>query len=94
MAKKIFTLNNIAYGISFILVDLAVYVVLGLLLMGYDDFYDESKGALWSLESMTTFEKAIYIGLHIWHIINVLVIGYVIYRVVKAWRNNVLQQNL
>ncbi|WP_298507183.1 hypothetical protein [uncultured Maribacter sp.] len=74
--------------------DLAIYVVLGLLLMDYDDFYDESKGAYWSLESMTTSQKTTYIGLNIWHVINVIIIGYVIYRIVRSWKNNVLQQNL
>ena len=74
--------------------DLAIYGILGLLLMDYDDFYDESKGAYWSLESMNTPQKATYIGLNIWHVINALVIGYMIYRIVKAWKNNVLQQNL
>ena len=94
MGKKIFTVKNIALGIGFILIDFVVYVVLGLLLMNYDDFYDESKGPYWSLESMTTAQKATYIGLNVWHFINVLIFGYVIYRMVKALRNNVLQQNL
>ncbi|WP_298481402.1 hypothetical protein [uncultured Maribacter sp.] len=94
MGKKIFTLKNIALGIGFVLVDLAIYVVLGLLLMDYDDFYDESEGAYWSLESMTTSQKTTYIGLNIWHVINVIIIGYVIYRIVRSWKNNVLQQNL
>jgi len=79
MAKKIFTFKNIALGIGLIIIDLVVYIVLGLLLMNYDDFYDESKGVYWSLESMTASQKAIYIGLNIWHIVNILIIGYLIY---------------
>ena len=66
---------------------LAVYLVLGMLLMNYDDFYDESKGEYWSLSSMTMSEKAItYIGLNVWHVINVVAIGYVLYRIVKTSR--------
>ena len=94
MGKKIFTFKNIAIGIGLIVFDLAVYVVLGLMLMNYDDFYDESKGEYWSLESMTASQKATYIGLNIWHIINIIIVGYLIYRIIKIVRNNVLQQRI
>ena len=86
MGEKIFKFKNVAFGIGFILIDLVVYVILGLLLMNYDDFYDESKGPYWSLESMTTTQKITYIGLNVWHVVNVIIIGYVIYRIVKALR--------
>ncbi|THV56837.1 hypothetical protein EZV76_16530 [Flagellimonas alvinocaridis] len=94
MGKKIFTLKNVAIGIGLIMLDLAVYIVLGLLLMDYDDFYDKSKGEYWSLESMTASQKATYIGLNIWHILNIIIIGYLIYRIIKIVRNNVLQQRV
>lgn len=94
MGKKIYTLKNVAIGIGLIMLDLAVYIVLGLLLMDYDDFYDESKGEYWSLESMTASQKATYIGLNIWHIVNIIIIGYLIYRIIKIVRNNVLQQRV
>ncbi|AIM61179.1 hypothetical protein IZU89_12185 [Cellulophaga lytica] len=94
MGKKIFTIKNIAIGIALVIFDLAIYIVLGLLLMNYDDFYDESKGEYWSLESMTASQKVTYIGLNIWHIVNILIIGYLIYRIIKFVRNNnVLQQS-
>ena len=76
-------LKNIIIGTGIILFDIAVYFVLGTLLMNYDDFYDESKGEYWSLASMTLSEKANYIGLHIWNLINLIVIGYIIYRIIK-----------
>ena len=82
MGKKIFTFKNVTIGIGLIMLDLVVYVVLGLMLMDYDDFYDESKGEYWSLESMTTSQKATYIGLNIWNIINILIIGCIIYRII------------
>lgn len=56
------------------------------MLMGYDDFYDESKGAYWSFDSMSIWQKANYIGLNVWHLINLVALGYVIYRFVKAIR--------
>jgi len=89
--KRILSVKNILIGIGVIIFDLAVYVVLGLLLMNYDDFYDESKGEYWSLESMTFWQKANYIGLNLWHLINLLLIGYVIYRIIKEIRKNALQ---
>lgn len=90
--RKVFSVKNILISIGVILFDLFVYLVLGMLLMNYDDFYDESKGEYWSLENMTFWQKANYIGLNLWHIINVIIIGYVIYRVIKMIRKNALQQ--
>ncbi len=71
-----------------IIFDLAVYIVLSMLLMNYDDFYDESEGEYWSLGSMTMSEKATYIGLNVWHLVNLLAIGYIIYRHAKKFRKN------
>ena len=79
-------LKYIAIAIAIIVFDLAVYIVLGLLLMGYDDFYDASKGEYWSLESMTPSQQATYIGLHVWHGVNVLGTVYFIYRLVKRYK--------
>lgn len=90
--KKFFSIKNILISIGLILFDLVVYIILGMSLMNYDDFYDGSKGEYWSLESMTFWQKANYIGLNLWHLINLLVIGYVIYRVIKTIRKNALQQ--
>jgi hypothetical protein len=85
------TWRNILFGVVIIAFDLIVYIVLGLLLMGYDDFYDESKGAYWSLASMTAAQKKVYIGLQVWHSVNIICVLYIIYRVVKrgvAWPSN------
>jgi large-conductance mechanosensitive channel len=60
--------------------------------MGYDDFYDESKGPYWSLESMTNTEKITYIGLNVWHVINFVAIGIVIYRIIKLVKSRRWQQ--
>ena len=55
--NKFFTIKNVLIAISIILLDLAVYIYIGLLLMNYDDFYDGSKGAYWSLESGTMSDR-------------------------------------
>lgn len=76
----------ILISVVLIIIDLFVYLVLGLLLMNYDDFYDESEGEYWSLESMTPSEKFIYIGLQVWHILNLLAAAYIIYRIVGLFK--------
>lgn len=92
--EKVFSIKKILISIGLILFDLVVYFILFMLLMNYDDFYDETKGEYWSLESMTFWQKANYIGLNIWHVLNLLVIGYVIYRVIKMLRKNALQHHV
>ena len=79
--KKIFTIKNILLGILFILIDLVVYVFLGIAMMDYDDFYRESKGEYMSLESMNTFQKSIFISMNIWNIINIVFVIFIIYKV-------------
>nr|WP_288833937.1 hypothetical protein [uncultured Flavobacterium sp.] len=80
--KNLFTLKNVLIGIGLIVFDLFVYIFLGLMLMGYDDFYEESKGEYWSLESMTFSQKVNYVSLHLWYLINIIFIVFLIYRVV------------
>lgn len=80
-------------SITAIIFDLAVYLVLGMLLMNYDDFYVEIEGEYWSLGSMTISEKATYIGLNVWHVVNLIALGYIIFRVVKKFRRNHRLQN-
>lgn len=92
--KRVVSIKNILIAFGLILFDLAVYIFLGLMLMNYDDFYDESKEGYWGLESMTFGQKANYIGLNIWHVFNLTVLGYVIYRVIKAIRKNALQHSV
>ena len=81
-------LKVILITVAVVILDLAVYLVLGMLLMNYDDFYDERKGEYWSLSSMTMSEKATYIGLDVWHFVNLIAVGYIIYRIVKRLRSN------
>lgn len=75
--------KHIVFGTVIILFDIAVYMVFGLLLIQYDDFYIEDKGEYWSLASMTFSEKIFFIGVNIWNIINLIAIAYLIFRIIK-----------
>ncbi len=57
-----------AITLLFLFLDLAIYLILGVAMMQYEDFYDESKGAYWSWESMTTFDKSVVVSLNFWHL--------------------------
>ena len=77
------TWKYLLMGFSFILADLYIYIVIGTLMMGYDDTYIESKGEYWSLASMTTHEQVIYLGMHIWNVLNICATAYIIYRLTR-----------
>jgi len=65
---------------SIIIVDIFIFLFLGLLQMQYDDFYDESKGEYWSLASMNMQEKIFFLALQFWQILNIIgIICIVIY---------------
>ena len=68
---------DVVYGIAIIGADLFVFIILGLLLMGYDDSYDSSKGEYWSLASMNLTEKIIYICYNAWIILNIIGLVYI-----------------
>lgn len=84
--RKLFTVKNILIGIGLIVLDLAVYLCLGVMLMGYDDTYEESKGEYWSLASMTFWQKVNYISVYIWHLLNIILIGFLVYRIVIEFK--------
>lgn len=73
--------------IALVLADLFVYLVLSLFFMGYEDFYDQSKGPWMSLQSMTTKEKVIYLAIDFWYIANIALIIWTCYRVYKSFKN-------
>lgn len=80
--------KHITIGIGVVIFDLAVYVLLGLLLMNYDDFQTEVNGEYWNLANMTIREKITYIGLNAWHIINLLGIVYTLYSLIRKLKNH------
>ncbi len=77
---------KIVIRLTLVLLDVFVGLVLGVLMMSYDDSYDESKGEYWSWESMNTFQKSVSVGLDVWWTINLVVIGYLLYKFIKQIR--------
>jgi len=83
MVKTKIRLVDIVFWLAIIGADIFVFIIIGLLLMGYDDSYDSNKGEYWSLASMNSTEKIIYICYNGWIILNIIglvFIGRKIYR--------------
>jgi hypothetical protein len=79
---------DVVYGIGIIGADLFVFILLGLLLISYDDDYGSSKGKYWSLQSMNSIERIFYICYNAWIILKIIGLVYIgrkIYR--KAKKN-------
>jgi hypothetical protein len=77
MVKTKIRFLDIIYWLAIIGADIFVFIILGLLLMGYDDSYDSSKGEYWSLASMNSTEKIIYICYNSWIILNIIGLAYI-----------------
>jgi hypothetical protein len=72
--------KQIVIVLFLIILDLFIYILFGFLLMGYDDFYEESKGEYFSLESMTTSEQITFVGLQFWNVVNTLIVIFILCR--------------
>ncbi|GAA3930847.1 hypothetical protein GCM10022406_15200 [Hymenobacter algoricola] len=83
MVKTKIHFVDIIYWLAIIGADLFVYIILGLLLMGYDDNYDSSKGEYWSLASMNSTEKLLYFALQVWNILNIIGVFFIGHRLYK-----------
>jgi hypothetical protein len=83
MVKTKIRFVDVIYWLAIIGSDLFVYIVLGLLLMGYDDNFDSSKGEYWSLASMNSTEKIIYFALQTWNVINIIGVIYIVHRLYR-----------
>jgi len=75
--------RRIVIAFVVILLDLFVYLLLGIMLMAYDDFHDSSKGIYGSWESMTSFDKTIQIIFYVWNFINILTLTFIAYKFYK-----------
>ena len=85
---------DVVYGVAIIGADLFIFIILGLLLMGYDDSYDSSKGEYWSLASMNTTEKIIYICSNAWIILNIIGLVYIGRKIYRKTKKNATYQHL
>ncbi|MGV9011854.1 MAG: hypothetical protein ACOH13_04600 [Flavobacteriales bacterium] len=72
-------------GTLVIVIDLAVYLYLGLLLMSYEDFYDGSRGGIWKPESMDRIDLAAYYGFIAWNVLNLAAVSYLAFRLIKRY---------
>lgn len=85
--KIIVTKKNILLGILFIFIDFILYVFLGLMVLDYEDFYDESQGAYWSLGSMTIVQKISYISFQTLIILNWVFVYFILFKLIKYFIN-------
>ncbi|MDP2388506.1 MAG: hypothetical protein Q8M29_19185 [Bacteroidota bacterium] len=83
MISRKIRIIDILFWVAVIGSDILVYVILGALLMSYEDRFDDSKGEFWSLASMDTREKIIYISYRGWMVLNAIGIIYIVYRIYK-----------
>jgi hypothetical protein len=88
MHERGIRLVNIIYVIAIVAADLFVYMILGILMMGYDDNYDASQGNYGSFSSMSNNDALIYIGFQVWNIMNLILIVFYGYRFFKWLKVN------
>lgn len=88
MAKFKIRFVDIGYGIAIIGADLFIFLLFGLLLMGYDDSYGSSKGEYWSLAIMNSTEKIIYICYNAWIILNIIGLVYIGRKIYRRTKKN------
>ncbi|MEM6724480.1 MAG: hypothetical protein AAF598_10610 [Bacteroidota bacterium] len=70
----------------FLFLDFSLYIILGLGVLNYEDWYDEADGPYWSLQSMDLIDKAFYIGYHIWIVFHAVLVLMLIVWVLRRLR--------
>ena len=86
-------IKRILIGLIIIILDYGIFAIIGLYLMNYGDFYTASEGPYWSWESFEKDEKVAVVALYTWIGINVIAIGFILFRIYKNLthkRNNYL----
>ncbi|KIA98812.1 hypothetical protein OA93_07965 [Flavobacterium sp. KMS] len=66
-----------------VFLDVAILIFCGIYMMGYDDFYEESQGEYFSLSSMETKYKIVWIFYNFWIVLNWLILFYILFRIFK-----------
>jgi hypothetical protein len=66
-----------------VFLDAAILIFCGIYMMGYDDFYEESQGEYFSLSSMETKYKIVWIFYNFWIVLNWLILFYILFRIFK-----------
>lgn len=88
MAFKSNRFINIIFWLAVAAADIFIFILLGVLLMGYEDQYDVSKGEYWSLASMNTTEKIIYLSFYGWIILNIIAGIFILTKIYRKWKYN------
>lgn len=70
----------------FIILDISIYLFLGLVLLNYEDHFDRRKGDYYSFKSMNSSELLAYIGFGLWQIINLGLILYILFKLFKRFK--------
>ena len=83
-------IKKILFWLVFILLDFALYIIIGLILLNYEDTWDSTKGYYWSLGGMTFIEKIAYISYYILIIINILILIYLSFKIFKYLKKKLL----
>lgn len=87
MARFKIKVIDIAKWITIIVLDLSVFIFLGLLLVDYEDTYNHSKyGDCWDYSNMNLKIKVILFCLYSWQILNVIGLIYIARKVYKIFR--------
>ena len=77
-----------------IIIDLFLYLFLGLMMMNYEDFYTPEDGPWYSLESMTTQEMLIWFAYHGWFVLNSIILIFLTYKWIKKKRKTTAQHGI
>lgn len=76
-------MKRTAIIIIIILIDISIYIILGTLLMEYEDFYDGSQGEFYSFNSLTRNQKFFLLAFWSWNGFNILTISFLAFRVIR-----------
>ncbi len=93
MVKPKFKISNIIFFIALVLADIVIFIILGMLFMGYEDFYEESEGPWMSLQSMTPKEKVVYFAIDFWYIVNIFIIIWLFYKAIIWYKKYYFTKN-
>ncbi|WP_243472629.1 MULTISPECIES: hypothetical protein [Winogradskyella] len=82
------TLDKIIWIFIIVVIDIVLYIIIGLIIMGYEDMWDISKGPYFSLGSMTWLEKIAFVSYYLLIIANILIIIFGLYKIITKYLIN------
>ncbi|GAA4317315.1 hypothetical protein GCM10023149_14830 [Mucilaginibacter gynuensis] len=80
-----FNYKAIALIVGIVVVDVAVYIFLGMLLVRYDDFYTTEKGEYWEWSSLSDLDKLVIVSLNLCNLLNIVLIASLAFRFIKRF---------